>query len=196
MSDLIPFDFDSHPIRVLLKDGNPWFCLVDVCRALDLDRSSDLIRSLDKQGWVSNPGLTVKGIPMIFIHEPNLYRLIFRSDKPEARRFQDWVFNEVLPAIRKTGEYRIDGVGAVREPPLQADLESLRAQLAACHRELLQVKPLWGKVVRYKKLGLNHVEIGLLTVRDRRNVRRNVRRIEACGLLPARESMQLSLLGG
>lgn len=76
------------------------------------------------------------------------------------------------------------------------ECEMLRAQLAACHAELLQVKPLWGKISRYKKLGLNHTEIGLLTERHLRNVRRNVRRIEACGLLPKRESMQLSLLEG
>ena len=76
------------------------------------------------------------------------------------------------------------------------ECEMLRAQLAACHAELLQVKPLWGKISRYKKLGLSHTEIGLLTERHLRNVRRNVRRIEACGLLPKRESMQLSLLEG
>ena len=40
-----------------------------------------------------------------FINEPNLYRVIFRSNKAEARQFQDWVFNEVLPTIRKTGSY-------------------------------------------------------------------------------------------
>lgn len=76
------------------------------------------------------------------------------------------------------------------------ECEMLRAQLAACHAELIQVKPVWAKIARYKTLGLNHVEIGLLTARHLRNVRRNVRRIEACGLLPARDSMQLSLLEG
>ncbi|WP_342221943.1 BRO-N domain-containing protein [Candidatus Fukatsuia endosymbiont of Tuberolachnus salignus] len=40
-----------------------------------------------------------------FIHEPNLYRVIFRSNKPGAKPFQNWVFNEVLPQIRKTGTY-------------------------------------------------------------------------------------------
>lgn len=63
-----------------------------------------------------------------------------------------------------------------------ADLTRLQTQLAACHAELLQVKPVWGKIARYKRLGLNHVEIGLLTARHLRNVQRNVRRIEACGL--------------
>ena len=78
----------------------------------------------------------------------------------------------------------------------QADAKILTAQLAACHWELLQAKPVWGKIARYKRLGLNHVEIGLLTTRHLRNVRRNVRRLEACGLLPtAAPQMALTLEG-
>lgn len=61
MSSLIPFDFDSHAIRVLIKDDAPWFCLTDVCRALDVDRSSNLVKSLDPKGWVSNLTLTGGG---------------------------------------------------------------------------------------------------------------------------------------
>ena len=76
----------------------------------------------------------------------------------------------------------------------QADLTRLQAQLAACHAELLKAKPLWGKITRYKRLGLNHVEVGLLVQRSRDRVRRNVRRVEACGLLSAPDSVQLSLL--
>lgn len=44
---------------------------------------------------------------MFFVNEPNLYRCIFRSDKEKAKEFQDWVFNEVLPSIRKTGGYMV-----------------------------------------------------------------------------------------
>lgn len=76
------------------------------------------------------------------------------------------------------------------------DLVRLHAQLAACHAELLKLKPLWGKITRYKGLGLNHVEIGLLIRRDRRQVVRNIHRVKMCGLLPTRDSMQLSLLEG
>jgi len=72
----------------------------------------------------------------------------------------------------------------------------LQAQLAACHAELLKLKPLWGKVARYKKLGLTHGEIGLLVGRSRDRARRHVRRLEACGLLPVSEPAQLSLLEG
>jgi len=42
-----------------------------------------------------------------FIDEPNLYRVIFRSNKKEAIQFQNWIFEEVLPSIRKTGSYSV-----------------------------------------------------------------------------------------
>ena len=44
---------------------------------------------------------------MTFINEPNLYRLIIKSRKPEAEPFEAWVFEEVLPQIRKTGKYQL-----------------------------------------------------------------------------------------
>lgn len=56
--------------------------------------------------WRITTPTTSGGIQKLkFINEPNLYRIIFRSNKPEALRFQDWVFQDVLPEIRKTGSY-------------------------------------------------------------------------------------------
>ena len=106
-AQIIPFVFQrQHSVRVIVISGEPWFCLSDVCKVLSVDRSSDLIRNLDKKGWVKNLTLTQGGEQeLIFVHQPNLYRVIFRSNKPEAKAFQDWVFDEVLPAISKTGRY-------------------------------------------------------------------------------------------
>ena len=108
-AQVIPFVFQQqYSVRVILIDNEPWFCLSDVCKVLTVDRSSDLIKNLDKKGWVKNLTPTQGGDQeAIFINEPNLYRVIFRSNKPEAKTFQDWVFNEVLPAIRKTGRYEV-----------------------------------------------------------------------------------------
>jgi len=97
----------AFQVRVLIIDNEPWFCLRDVCKILELDRTSNLIKSLDKGGVVKNHTPTKSGDQdMTYISEPNLYRVIFRSNKPEAKTFQDWVFNDVLPAIRKTGQYQ------------------------------------------------------------------------------------------
>ena len=109
-SEVIPFTFQQHSIRTTLIGGEPWFCLIDVCAVLSVDRTSDLLRNLDAKGVVKNPTLTQGGEQQVkFVNEPNLYRVIFRSNKPEAKAFQDWVFNDVLPALRRRGHYETPG---------------------------------------------------------------------------------------
>lgn len=101
------FNFNEHGVRVALDENNePLFCLTDVCRILSVDRTSRLLRDLDAKGVADCHILTNGGIQKVkFINEPNLYRIIFRSNKSEALSFQDWVFTEVLPTIRKTGSF-------------------------------------------------------------------------------------------
>nr|OYN52683.1 hypothetical protein B7L51_03950 [Pectobacterium carotovorum]OYN52684.1 hypothetical protein B7L51_03985 [Pectobacterium carotovorum] len=108
MGNIAVFAFhEVHEVRVQVIDGEPWFCLKDVCDVLTVDRTSRLIRELDDKG-LANCHTPTKGgkQQLVYVNEPNLYRVIFRSNKPDARQFQDWVFNEVLPAIRKTGNYQ------------------------------------------------------------------------------------------
>ena len=122
MSQVTHFDFKSSSVRVVLDDNQePWFCLTDVCKVLNISRSSDLLQiqreyvkneppkrhgALDPKGVADYHTPTNGGIQKLkFINEPNLYRIIFRSNKPEAIHFQNWVFAEVLPSIRKTGSY-------------------------------------------------------------------------------------------
>ncbi|MFS1538235.1 MAG: Bro-N domain-containing protein [Candidatus Phlomobacter fragariae] len=104
----ISFSFNQkYNVRVQVINGDPWFCINDVCKALTVINSSDLLsKQLDK-ARVEKIYLRSDGQKrqFAFVNEPNLYRVIFRSNKPEAKQFQDWVFNEVLPSIRKTGKY-------------------------------------------------------------------------------------------
>lgn len=84
-------------------EGNPWFVAKDVCDVLDLQPKYACGRLAEMEKTYvarSDLGLT-PGKPMYVISESGLYKLVMRSDKPEARRFQDWVTKEVLPAIRK-----------------------------------------------------------------------------------------------
>ncbi|WP_334472221.1 BRO-N domain-containing protein [Arsenophonus sp. PmNCSU2021_1] len=107
-TQLRSFYFNSiYDVRVQLINSEPWFCLNDVCKALTVINSSDLLsKQLDKAGvekiYLRSDGQRRQ---FAFVNEPNLYRVIFRSNKPEPKQFQDWVFNEVLPSIRKTGKY-------------------------------------------------------------------------------------------
>jgi prophage antirepressor-like protein len=109
MDSLAVFSFhETHPIRVQIIDGEPWFCLKDICDTLTIENSRRVAAEvLDQSGvrktYVRSGGQNRK---VSFVNEPNLYRVIFRSNKPEARQFQDWVFNVVLPTIRKTGAYQ------------------------------------------------------------------------------------------
>lgn len=89
-------------------NGEPLFCLVDVCRALDLSNPRDVKKRLSQKGVCITDTPTNGGIQQLnFITEPNLYKCIFQSRKKEAEQFQDWVCGEVLPSIRKSGGYML-----------------------------------------------------------------------------------------
>ena len=93
-------------LRISGTPDKPMFCLNDVCKALGLGNVTALKSRLDEKGFTTIKALTSGGNQqMIFINEPNLYRCIFQSRKAEAEQFQDWVFNEILPSIRKSGGY-------------------------------------------------------------------------------------------
>ena len=102
-------------LRVIQNEkGEMMFCLADVCKALGIDNSRNVKNRLDC-GYVHTIDISTKSknqygefsrtVTLTFIGEPNLYRCIFQSKKEGAKRFQDWVFGEVLPSIRKTGAY-------------------------------------------------------------------------------------------
>ena len=101
-------------LRVIEKDGKVWFCLSDVCKALELNNPSKVKTRLDSGGLTSSEVSTLlknqygeftRTQTFTFIDESNLYRCIFQSKKAEAKVFQDWVFDDVLPQIRRTGGY-------------------------------------------------------------------------------------------
>lgn len=90
-------------IRTITKDGEPMFCLTDVCKALEISNPSKVAQRLDEDERtkleLGRAGETN------FITESGLYAVILRSDKPNAKQFRKWVTSEVLPSIRKTGGY-------------------------------------------------------------------------------------------
>lgn len=93
-------------IRTITKDDEPMFCLVDVCKALELTQPSKVKERLNSKGVNIIPTLTKGGEQkLLYINESNLYKTIFQSRKESAERFTEWVTGEVLPSIRKTGSY-------------------------------------------------------------------------------------------
>lgn len=99
-------------VRVAFIDNEPLFCLSDVCKILELSNSRMVAEAIKNEfegcKLDSHPFETAGGIQhLTIITEPQLYFVLMRSNKAEAKEFRKWVNTEVLPSIRKTGAYSI-----------------------------------------------------------------------------------------
>ena len=92
-------------VRVVGTSEEPLFCLADICRILDLQVGATKNRLNEKGVSLINTPTNGGNQQLVYISEQNLYKVIMRSDKPQAEPFQDWVCGEVLPSIRKSGGY-------------------------------------------------------------------------------------------
>ncbi|MEQ0775939.1 BRO family protein [Paraburkholderia tropica] len=106
------FSFDSHSVRVVVRDGEPWFVAADVCAAIAIGNPTMALRALDadEKALSSIEGLSRGNDQANIISESGMYTLVLRCrDAVKAgtapHRFRKWVTAEVLPAIRKTGAY-------------------------------------------------------------------------------------------
>ena len=125
------FNFESNAVRVVVRDGEPWFVAADLCAALHLDATA--IRKLDDDEKGLHSMQTLGGTQsMAVISESGMYTLVLRcrdAMKPGTvpHRFRKWVTSIVLPAVRKTGHFTaqpcIDDAPAAARTP--ADLASL-----------------------------------------------------------------------
>jgi hypothetical protein len=105
-AQIIPFQFDTHEVRTLLINDQPWFVAADVAAALLYSEASAMTRHLDDDEKGLSNVQTLGGYQeLLVINESGLYSAILRSRKAEARRFKKWVTAEVLPAIRQHGRY-------------------------------------------------------------------------------------------
>ncbi|EJX4202120.1 Bro-N domain-containing protein, partial [Salmonella enterica] len=105
----VEFNFESHNIRTVIIENEPWFVAVDVCNVLGIQNPSKALKALDDDER-SNFKLGRQGEANI-INESGLYTLILRCRDAVKQgtlpwRFRKWVTNEVLPTIRKTGRYQ------------------------------------------------------------------------------------------
>ena len=107
--------YKDHPVRIVDRDGEPWFVAKDVCEALTISNPRKAVTQLDDDEHMTvtfgdgRPGHGAQKINII--SESGLYALVIRSNKPGAREFRKWVTAEVLPSIRKTGAYVAPNLG-------------------------------------------------------------------------------------
>ena len=141
MNELQIFSYESNEVRTVMRNGEPWFCLVDVCRVLGIKNPSQMADRLDKDERamfdIGRQGKTW------FINESGLYSVILRSDKPEAKPFRKWVTGTVLPAIRKTGTYSADALTDGAKAKLaEAKAKNARARVASMWLKLAKENPI------------------------------------------------------
>jgi anti-repressor protein len=104
--NLTLFQYEGKAVRTVIIDGEPWWIAKDVCAILKYANASDAIKTHCKGIASSYPLQTPGGVQETrIINEPDLYRLIVKSTLPEAEKFESWVFETVLPSIRKTGQF-------------------------------------------------------------------------------------------
>lgn len=96
-----------NEIRTVEIEGEIWFVASDVAKALGYKRPSEAVRQHCKEkGTVKHRVPTILGDQeVLLINEANVYRLIIKSSLPAAERFEEWIFEDVIPSIRKKGYY-------------------------------------------------------------------------------------------
>ncbi len=103
VNELMIFTYQGNEVRTVDREGETWWVLKDVCEILELSNPTMIANRLDADER-AKLDLGRQGETNI-INEPGLYNVILRSDKPNAKEFKRWVTHEVLPSIRKHGEY-------------------------------------------------------------------------------------------
>jgi prophage antirepressor-like protein len=110
-TEITIYTFENQTFRVVGTHDKPQFVVKDVCDILGLSNVTQAIKSIPEE-WKAdfNPIKDANGRSqqMLTVYEPGLYHLIMRSDKAVAKKFQKWTFEDVLPSIRKKGEYVLE----------------------------------------------------------------------------------------
>lgn len=129
MNEMQVFQYENNEVRTVEQNGEVWWVLADVCRVLGVKNPTDVRKRLDEDER-ARFNLGRQGEANI-ISESGLYKVILRSDKPEAKKFTRWVTHEVLPTIRRTGGYGNQNAVIVKLAEQMTQVASVMAQVAA-----------------------------------------------------------------
>lgn len=142
MNEVQLFNFESHEVRSLLLNNEPWFVGKDVAEALGYRKARNAIAThIDSEDKKDAPIQgTLGGVQeMTVINESGLYSLVLSSKLPSAKKFKRWVTSEVLPALRKTGQYQVKELSG-QELMARALIEA-QSVLAAKDKQIEEMKP-------------------------------------------------------
>lgn len=118
MNDLIPLHFDRFDVRMIMRDGVPWWVLNDVCMVAGFASPRNVAARLYdwQKDYVQISDAIGRLRKTLVVNEAGIYGMLIGSKKPEAESFSRWLFTEVLPSIRKHGSY---------PPPSQIEADDL-----------------------------------------------------------------------
>lgn len=160
-TDIVPFQFQGITVRTLVVNGQLCWVVVDTCKALGIEDARQVANRIKDRYRYMAPVTDSMGRERDtwVVNEPGLMQLIMNSRVPNAEPFQEWVYEEVLPQIRKTGSYST--VPKTLQQALRDHADALDA-LEQAEAEIEQAKP---KVVRYDMLqrvdgGYNRWSVG------------------------------------
>lgn len=162
--DLQLLNFNDTKIRITFDH----FVVVDVCEILGIGNPSQVVSKFPENEKGIYTIYTLGGEQEVLtVNEPGLYRLIFKSRKPEAEAFKDWVFHEVLPSIRKTGMYISTPQAAIefgkRLMPIEYDRKKIEQEMGlsiADARKYIRV----ARVYRADDPVINNIEVPALVI--------------------------------
>ena len=148
MNTLQTFSFESKPIRVYGTPDEPLFIATDICAALGIGNTSDVIGRLeaDEFSVLDNIEGSKNNASVNAVNEAGLYRLVLESRKPEAKAFKRWLLHEVLPSIRKYGSYAADPELRellelfAKKKSLLARRDEVNSELRACEAQIRDVQ--------------------------------------------------------
>lgn len=167
----IDLHFQEQPIRAVIDEaGDPWFVGKDVCGCLDIANPRDALSRLDEdeKDSVGIPDAIGRLRKTPIVNEPGVYRIAFTSRSEEAKAFKRWLAHEVLPSLRRTGEYRMpfgqdvlpdamsgtgDVPGSIQVGDIPVDIEVISVSL----KKVEAVRRIFGKAAArdvYMKLPL------------------------------------------
>lgn len=156
MNELQLFNFENHEVRSFLINSEPWFIGKDVAETLGYTDTNQAIRKhVDDEDKLSRRfDGSGQGREMVIINESGLYSLVLSSKLPSAKKFKRWVTSEVLPALRKTGQYQMKELSG-QELMAKALIEA-QSVLAAKDKVIEEMKP---KVVFADAVATSHTSI-------------------------------------
>lgn len=141
MNEVQLFNFENHEVRSLLINSEPWFVGKDVADVLGYKNTKDaLAKHVDDEDKLGSQIATSgQNRNMTIINESGLYSLVLSSKLPSAKKFKRWVTSEVLPALRKTGQYQVKELSG-QELMAKALIEA-QSVLAAKDKQIEEMKP-------------------------------------------------------